>query len=106
MNRHLVAVEVGIECRTNEGMELNRFPFNKYRLKCLYTQAVQSRSSVQHHRVLTNHVFEDVPYDRAFVLNLPFGGLYSTRNTHYFKLIEDERLEQFQRHFLRQPALM
>ena len=61
---------------------------------------------VRHYRVLANHIFKNIPNDRALVFHLALGCLYGAGNTHYFELVEDKRLEQFQRHFLRQAALM
>ena len=60
---HLVAVEVGVERRADERMELDRLAFDQHRLECLDAEAVQRRRAVEHHRVLADHLFEDVPDD-------------------------------------------
>ena len=57
MNCHLIAVKVGVECRANQRMQLNRLALNQHRLKGLNTQTVQRRRTVQHHRMLADHFF-------------------------------------------------
>ena len=42
---HLVAVEVGVECRTCQRMELQGLAFDELRLEGLDTEAVQGRGS-------------------------------------------------------------
>ena len=39
MNSHLITIEVGIECGTNERMQFDCFTFYQNRLKCLNTQS-------------------------------------------------------------------
>ena len=65
VHRHLVTVEVGVECRAHQRMQLDRLAFDQDRLESLDTQTVQRRRAVQHHRMLAYHLFEDVPHDRA-----------------------------------------
>ena len=106
MYRHLVAVEVGIECRTDQRMQLNRLAFDQHRLKCLNTQAVQGRRTVQQHRMFADHFFENIPHDRLFGFHHALAGLDGSRQAHRFEPAENERLEQFQRHLLGQTALV
>ena len=61
---HLVAVEVGVERRADQRVQLDRLAFDQHRLERLDAEAVQRRRAVQHHRVLADHLFEDVPHDR------------------------------------------
>ena len=58
---HLVAVEVGVERRADERMQLDRLAFDQHRLERLDAQTVQRRRAVQQHRMLTDHLFEDIP---------------------------------------------
>src|SRR6185369_10419078 len=106
VNRHLVAVEVGVERRTHERVNLDRFAFDEDRLKCLDTETVQSRSAIQKHRMLANHFFENVPNDRL----LPFDHLARLLDGGgvrlLLELVVDEWLEQLERHLLRQTALV
>ncbi len=70
MNSHLVAVEVGVERRANERMQLNRLTFDQHRLESLNAESVKRRRAVQHHRMFADHFFQNVPHHGRLVLNL------------------------------------
>ncbi len=106
MNGHLVTVEVGVERRADERVQLDCLAFDQHRLERLDTETVQRRRTVQHHRVLADHLFEDVPHHRRLVLDLLLRSLDGRSYPHHFQLVEDERLEQLERHQLRQAALV
>ncbi|MNU68899.1 hypothetical protein D3C71_582750 [compost metagenome] len=106
VDRHLVTVKVGVECGADERVQLDGLAFNQDWLERLDTQTVQRRCAVQHDRMFTDHVFQDVPHDRLLNLDQLFGGLDRGSQTHQFQFIENEWLEQFQRHQFRQAALM
>ena len=74
MNRHLVSIEVGVKCRTDEGMELNRPTFDDNWFKGLNSQTVQGWCPIQHHWVSGNYFFEDIPNHRIALLDHLFGG--------------------------------
>ena len=103
---HLVAVEVGVERGADQRMQLDRLAFDQHRLEGLDAEAVQGRGAVEHHRVFADDVFEDVPDRRLFALDHALGGLDRGRHAEHFELVEDERLEQLERHLLRQAALV
>ena len=103
---HLVAVEVGVERRADERVQLDRLAFDQHRLERLDAEAVQRRRAVQHHRVLADHVLEDVPDDGLLRLDHLLRGLDRGREAHRLELVEDERLEELERHQLRQAALV
>jgi hypothetical protein len=67
MDRHLVAVEVGVERGTDERMQLYRFALYKHRLESLDREAVEGRSAVQKYRMLLYNDFKSVP-DRGIHL--------------------------------------
>ncbi len=46
MNRHLVAVKVGVKCRADKRVNFNRFTFDQHRLKRLNTETVKRRSAI------------------------------------------------------------
>jgi len=98
---HLVTVEVGVECRTNERMKLDRLAFDQYWLERLDTEAMQRRCTVQHDRMLANDFFENIPDFSALALDKAFGRLDRRRFATQLQLREDERLEQLERHLLR-----
>ncbi len=106
VHRHLVAVEVGVEGRAHQRMQLDRLAFDQHRLEGLNAEAVQSRRAIEQHRMLADHLFEDVPDFRAFALDQALGGLDGRGVAANLQLVENEGLEQLERHLLRQPALV
>ena len=68
MHSHLVTVEVGIERRTSQRMQLDSLTFYHLGLESLDTQAVQCRSTVQQHRVSFHHVFQNIPNHRLLAV--------------------------------------
>ena len=67
---------------------------------------MQGRRPVQHDRVLADHLFEDIPDLGALLLHHALGSLDGRRQPIEFELGVDERLEQLQRHLLRDTALV
>ena len=106
MNRHLVAVEVRVERGAHERMELYRLAFDQYRLERLDAEPVQRGRAIEENRMLTNDFLQDVPHLGTLSLDEPLGGLDRSRETAELQLAQDERLEQLERHLLRQPALV
>src|SRR5882724_9339721 len=87
-------------------MNSNGLAFNQHRFERLNTQAVERRGPIQHHRMFTDDILEDVPYDRFLLLDHLLGLLDGRAVTLRFQLVIDERLKQFERHLLRQTALI
>ena len=56
--------------------------------------------------MFANHVGEDIPHLSGFALNHFLRRLDRGGEAFRFELAKDERLEQFKRHLLRQPALV
>ena len=106
MHRHLISVKVSVVCRADQRVQLNGLAFNKHRLECLNTQTVKCRCAVQQHWVLANDISKNIPDFRRFALNHFLGSFYGRGKPAALQLSEDERLEQFQCHFLGQTALM
>ena len=106
VNRHLVAVEVGIERRADQGMQLNRLALDQHRLEGLDAEAVQRRRAVEQDRMLANDLVENIPNLGLLLLDELLRLLHGGRQTLGVEPRIDERLEQFERHLLRQPALM
>ncbi len=103
---HLVAVEVGVEPLANQGMELDCVPLDQHRLESLNAHAVQRRSAIQEHRVIADHLFEDIPHFVVLPLEHLLGALDRVGMAEFLEPPNDERLEQFQRDLLRQPTLV
>src|SRR6266568_2538165 len=85
---------------------LDRLALDQHRLEGLDAEAVQGRRPVQHHRVLADHLFEDVPHDGSLGLDLALCSLDCRGDALHLELVEDEGLEQLERHFLGQAALV
>ena len=103
---HLVTVEVSVKGRADQGVQLNGLTFDQLRFEGLNTQAVQRRSAVQHHRVFVNHFFQDIPHHGFLIVHHLLGALDRGSEPTSFELIEDEGLEEFESHQLRQTALV
>ena len=103
---HLVAVEVGVERRADERMDPDRLALDQHRLERLDAQAMQRRRAVQQDRMLADDFLEDVPHFRPLLLDHLLRLLDGGDEAALFELVVDERLEQLERHLLRQPALV
>ena len=79
VNRHLVAVKVGVKRGAHQRVQLNRLAFDQNRLEGLNAQTVQSRRTVQQNGVFANHFFQDVPYFGHFLFYQFFGRLNGGR---------------------------
>src|SRR5215831_17074803 len=106
MHGHLVAVKVRVKRGADERVNADGLTFDERRLERLNAEAVQGRRAVQENRMLANDVFQDVP-DHGFLLLHHFlcllnGGAVALG----LELVIDERLEELQRHFLGQTALV
>ena len=106
VHSHLIAVEVGVEGGAHERMQLDRLALDQRRLERLDAEAVQRGRAVQHHRVLADHLIEDVPNLRLLLLDELFRLLHRRRLPLRLQARVDERLEQLERHLLGQPALV
>ena len=103
---HLVAVEVRVEGGADQRMQLDRLAFDQHRLERLDAETMQRRRAVEQHRMLADHLFEDVPDFGLLLLDQLLGLLDRLAEALCLKPRVDERLEQFERHLLRQAALM
>ena len=106
MHSHLVAVEVGVEGRTRERVQLDGAALDQHRFECLDAQAVQRRRTVQEHRVSLDDLFQDIPNLRANLFHHALGALDVVRIPLVRQLFHDKRLEQLKCHFLRQATLI
>src|SRR5271157_827481 len=100
VHRHLVAIEVCVECRTDQGVDLDRFALHQYRLKGLYAQTVQRRSSVQQNGMVLDDLFQDVPNDGLLRLYHFLCLLDGCAMSGLLQTVVNEGLEQLERHLL------
>ncbi|CDB20738.1 predicted protein [Blautia sp. CAG:52] len=106
MDSHLVTIEIGIERGTNQRMQLDRFTFYQDRFKCLNTQTMQCRSTVQHNRMLFDNVFQYIPYFRLYFLDhflCIFNVMSGSVCNQFF---HNERFKQLDCHLFRQTTLI
>ena len=102
---HLVTVEVGIECRTCQRVQLDSLTLDEFRLESLDTQTVQCRCTVQEHGMTLHDVLEDIPDDGLTTVDNLLGRLHRLHDSALDELADDERLVELGCHQLRQTAL-
>ncbi len=105
VNSHLVAVEVGIECRTCQGMQLYGLALDHLGLEGLDTQTVQRRSTVQEHGVALHDVLQNVPNDGILTVHYLLGALHRLDDAALNELADDKRFVELGSHQLGQTAL-
>ena len=106
MHRHLVAVEVGVECGAHQRVDLDRLALHQHRLKPLDAEAMQRGRAVQQDGMVLDHLFQDVPHDGLLHLHHLLGLLDGGAVAGLLQPVIDEWLEEFQRHLLGQAALV
>ena len=106
VNSHLVAVKVGVVGGTHQRMELQSAALDQHRLKCLDSQSVQGRRTVEKHWMIFDNGFQRVP-NRAFgpLYHLP-GALDVTSGASFHQTFHDKGLEELQRHLFGQTTLI
>src|SRR5271163_1595592 len=72
----------------------------------IWSPSKSALSAVQQHRMLANHIFENVPHHRFLRFHQFLGLLDRGAVSRGFQLVIDERLEKLKRHLLRQSALV
>ena len=103
---HLVTVEVRVERGADERVQLDGLALHELRLEGLDAEAVQRGRAVQQHRALADDLLEHVPHLRARTLDHALGALDVLSVAQVDEALDDERLEQLERHLLRQTALV
>ena len=106
MDGHLVAVEVGVERRADQRMDLDRLALDEDRLEGLDAEPVERRRAVQEDRVVADDLLESVPDLRDAGLDELLGGLDRLGDALLLEAVVDERLEELDRHLLRQAGLV
>ena len=103
---HLVAVEIRVERGADQRVNLERLAFDQHRLESLNAEAVQRGSAVEQNRMVFDDLFEDVPNHGILLLDQFLRLLDGGAMAALFEAVIDERLEQLERHLLRQTALV
>src|SRR5215831_2730778 len=103
---HLVAVKVSIVSGTNERVNADGFTLDQLWFKRLNRKTVQSRSTVQEHRMTSGYFIKNVPDLGSLAFDHLFRAAYRMHVAEIFEPSNDEWLEKNQRHLLRQAALI
>ena len=107
VHSHLVSVEVGVKSRTNQRMKLDSFTLYQYRLKGLDAKSVQGRSTVQHNRMLFDHIFQHIPYFRLHLaLYHLLGALNVVSRTVLHQFLHHEGFKELNSHLFGKAALV
>ena len=106
VDRHLVAVEVGVEGRADQRMQVDSLALDQHRLKGLDGQTVQGRCTVEQHDAAVDDLFEDVPHKGGTTVDSALGALDVLDLAKLDQALHDEGLEELQRHGLGQTALV
>src|SRR5262249_23055855 len=86
--------------------DADRLALDEHRLEALDAEAVERRRTVQQHRMVLDDLAEDVPHLGLLALDQPLRALHRLDVAAILELADDERLEQLERHVLRQSALV
>ena len=106
VHSHLVTVEVSVERRADERVQLDGLTLDELRLERLDAQTVQGRCTVEQHGVFGDDLFEDIPHLRVLTLDHALGRLDVLSVVEIDQTLHHEGLEQLQRHGLGQTALV
>ena len=103
---HLVAVEVRVEGRTDQRVQLDGQALDEHRLEGLDAQAVQGGRAVQEHRALLHHLVQHLPHLGSLAVHQFLGVLDVGGITLANERGHDEGPVEFQGHGLGQTALV
>ena len=106
VDRHLVAVEVGVEGRADQRVQVDSLALDQHRLKGLDGQTVQGRCTVEQHDAAVDDLFEDIPHKGGTAVDSALGALDVLDLAKLDRALHDEGLEELQRHGLGQTALV
>ena len=103
---HLVAVEVGVERRTCQRVELHCLALDQLGLERLNTQTVQSRGTVHQHGVSLYDILQNTPDHGVFPVDDLLRGFHRLHDAALDELADHERLVKLGRHVLRNTHLV
>src|SRR5262245_32984202 len=103
---HLVTIKIGVVSRANERMNPNGFTLDQLWFKRLNRKTVQSRSTIQEHRMTSGYFIKNVPDLGSLAFDHLFRTAYRMHVAEIFEPTNNEWLEKNQRHLLWQTALI
>ena len=103
---HLVTVEVGVEGRTCQRVQLHGLALDELRLEGLDTQTVQRRGAVHQHGVSLDDVLQNAPDYGVLAVDDLLGRLHRLDDAALDELADHERLVELGGHVLRNTHLV
>ena len=103
---HLVAVEVGVECRADKRMQADCLAVDEDGVKGLDRDSVEGRGAVEENRVAGHNLVKHIPDILAALLNPLLRVADGVDLAHVAETADDEGLEEAEGHLLRKPALV
>ena len=100
MDGHLVTVEVGVEGRADQRVDLDGRALDEHGHERLDSQAVQGRCAVEEDGVILDDLFKDIPDLGPDPLDDALGTLDVVSQALLDQLAHHERLEELERHSL------
>ena len=97
---YMEILNIGLKIENGEKLS------DKDRLKSLDTKPMQSRCTVQKHRMFFDYIFQNIPNSSSSTFYHAFCTFDISSLTAVNQAFHDKRLKQFQRHFFRQTTLM
>jgi hypothetical protein len=102
----LVAIEVGSESLTNQGMDLNGTAIDQNGFKGLNAQPMESRSAVEKNGPFLCHLLQRIPNLGHDSFHHPLGAFDIVGVALFHKAMHDKGFKQLQGHTPGQAALM
>ena len=106
MDRHLVAVEVGVEGGAHQRVQVDGLTLNKDRLEGLDGEAVQRRCAVEKHQAILDDLVEHVPDGGHAAVDGALGALDVLDLAQLDQAAHHEGLEELKRHGRGKAALV
>ncbi len=106
VDRHLVAVEIGVEGRADERVELDGLALDESGLEGLHAQPVQGGGAVEDDGVLAHHIVQGVPDLGGLALDHLLGAFHRRHVALVHEAVVDEGLEELECHLLGKTALV
>ena len=106
MDRHLVAVEVGVEGGADQRVQLDRFAVDQDRVKGLNRKFVQGRGAVEHHRILVDDLLQTLPHFVGLLLDQVLGRFEGGGVPLLLQFGQQVGFEELQGHVFGQTALI
>ena len=88
-----VAVEVRVESLAGQRVQVNGITFHQDGFESLDSHAMKRGSTVKQYRVITNHLFQDIPDFFVLALEHLLGALDRISVSEFFQLANNKRLE-------------